>query len=133
MKNQNTVVIVMAMVVIILFTIGVSVGENINAKLNRIERVEDMLEETSKHTGFVNLGVIDGVDISRRNGYQYDGPAIREELFKRIGEPVPTNSWAFELGEQDGIHLVRFVAYKGEPQEPITEQEIEQTYIYGVY
>lgn len=134
MKNQNTVVVVMAIVVIVLFTIGISIGESINNKLARIERVEDILEDTAKQAGYVNLGVIDGSAISKRNGgYRYNGPAIRAELFKQFGLEVPKNSCAFELGEQEGILLVSLVVYKGEWQEPITEQEIEEVYIYGVY
>lgn len=133
MKNPNTVIIVAAIAVIILFTIGVSIGESLNNKFARIERVEDILDETARQCGYISLGVIDGTAISKKNGYTYDGPGIRAELFKRFGLEVPENYWAFELGEKEGIHLIRFVVYKGEQQEPVTEQEVDRIYIYGVY
>ena len=133
MKNANTVIIVAAIAVIILFTIGVGIGESLNNKFARIERVEEILDETARHCGYISLGVIDGTTISRKNGYMYDGPGIRAELFKRFGLEVPENYWTFELGEKEGIHLIRFVVYKGEQREPVTEQEVDRVYIYGVY
>jgi len=133
MKKENLFVIVAAIIVLVLGSIGIGIGEIKSSRLERIERVEDILDETAMRCGYISLGVIDGTAISKKNGYTYDGPAIRAELFKRIGEEVPENSWAFDIGEKDGIYLVRFVAYKGQQCGAVTDQEVEKTYIYGVY
>ena len=133
MKKEYTIVLLLAVAAIALMCVGICIGEMQSCKLDRINRVEDILERTAEQSGYVSLGVIDGYAISQRNGYTYDGPAIRDELFRRAGLEVPENSWAFDLGEQDGIYLVRFVAYKGSPREPVTEQEVDQVYVYGVY
>ena len=133
MKKENLFIIVAAIIVLVLLCIGVGIGEIQSSRLERIERVEDILDETARRCGYISLGVIDGTAISKKNGYMYDGPAIRAELFKRIGEEVPENSWAFDFGEKDGIYLVRFVEYKGQQHGAVMDQEIERTYIYGVY
>ena len=133
MKREYTIVLITLIASIILMGVGICVGENQTARIESIERVEDMLDRTAEHIGAISLGVIDGYAISKRNGYVYDGPAIREELFGRAGLEVPENSWAFDLGEREGIYLVRFVTYKGPMRQPITEQTVDQVYLYGVY
>lgn len=133
MKNEYVFIIVMAIAALIFMGIGICVGEMESDKLGRINRAEELLEEVAERGNHVSLGTIDGYAISRKNGKTYDGPAIREELFKRIGKDVPENSWAFELGEYEGIYLVRFVEYEGERHEPITEQTEKAVYLYGVY
>ena len=133
MKKEYCLVLGAAIIVLTIMVFGICIGEIKSAELERICRVEEVLEETAGRAGYVNLGVIDGYAISRRNGKSYDGPAIRDELFGRVGLEVPENSWAFTAGEVDGVGLIRFVTYKGEMKEPITEQEVDQIYLYGVY
>lgn len=134
MKKEYTFIVLMSIVTLVVMTIGICIGEAQAEKFRRIDRVNDVLERTAEQTGYVNLGVIDGTEISKRNGMLYDGPAIREELFGRAGLEVPENSWAFGIGECEGIYLVRYVVYKTDPHcKALSEQEVEATYIYGVY
>ena len=134
MKKEYLVAIIAAIAALTFIMVGISYGEMINTRLNRIENVEDILYDIASRCGFISLGVIDGTSISKKNGMIYDGPAIRAALFERIGREVPENSYAFELGEKDGIYLVRFVEYKGKTQQgALWDQEVERTYIYGVY
>ncbi len=134
MKKECTFIVLMAIVVLVIMSIGICIGEAQSEKIRKMERVNSILERTSEQTGYVNLGVIDGSEISKRNGMLYDGPAIREELFSRAGLKVPENSWAFGIGEYDGIYLVRFVEYETDPQRnSVVGQKVKNTYIYGVY
>lgn len=133
MKKEYFFVIITAIAAMIFMSIGICIGEIQSSRLERIERVEDILDKTAEQCGYISLGVIDGTSISRKNGKIYDGPAIRAELFQRIGREAPDNSWAFDIGEKDGIYLIKFVEYKGPRQGAVMDQEVERTYIYGVY
>ena len=69
MKKENLFVIVAAIIMLVLLGIGVSIGEIQSSRLERIERVEDILDETARRCGYISLGVIDGTAISKQNGY----------------------------------------------------------------
>lgn len=132
-KKEYFFVIITAIAVMLFIGVGICVGEIQSSRLERIERVEDILDKTAEQCGYISLGVIDGTSISRKNGKTYDGPAIRAELFKQVGREASDNSWAFSLGEKDGIYLIKFVEYKGARQGAVMDQEVNQVYIYGVY
>lgn len=130
--KKEAMVVISAMVVILLIATGIYIGEANAAELERISRVEGILNRTAGLSGYESLGVIDGYAISQRNGKTYDGPAIRDELFGRAGMEAPDNCWAFTLDTVDGITLIKLVVYKGEITEPIFDQEVEKVYLYGV-
>lgn len=132
MKKEYFIVVVSAMVVVVLLTVGIYVGKAKAAELERIGRVERALNRTAELSGCESLGVIDGYAVSQRNGKVYDGPAIRDELFGRAGLEAPENCWAFTLDTMEGITLIRLVVYKGEITEPVLQQEVEKVYLYGV-
>ena len=130
--KKNVLVILSATLVIILLATAICIGEANAAEREKIDRVERVLKRTAELSGYESLGVIDAYAISQRNGKTYDGPAVRAELFKRAGLEVPENCWAFTADTLDGIMLVKLVVYEGEQKEPIFDQKVEKTYLYGV-
>lgn len=132
MKSENCFVLFMAIAAIALLATGIFIGEAQSAELERIDRIEDTLDRIAEQCGYINLGVIDAYAVSKENGYVYDGPAVRAALFERAGLESPENCWAFGLDEYDGAYLLKLVVYKGEQQEPIWQQEVDQVYLYGI-
>lgn len=128
-------VVATIVVALALMVTGIIVGSS-HKERDQIDRAKVILYNTAKEHGYVNLGVIDGTAISKRNGMIYDGPAIIKELFNRNGMITPENSWSFyDIGETEGVTLVRLVTYKGpvSRRTPRTQQRVDKVYVYGVY
>jgi hypothetical protein len=133
MKTKNYILFGIFVVFVMAFLVyGITVGERQSAELAMKHRVEEALERAAKQTGYESLGVVDIYEISRRNGNLYDGPAIRQELFKQNGLDVPANAWSFWFGEtDDGVLLYKLVTYKGEKTGSIFDMEVDKVYLYG--
>lgn len=132
MTKENKIAMVSALLAVVLLLTGIYVGETKAAELERISRTERVLSELAEKLGCESLGVIDGYAISQRNGYVYDGPAIRTELFKRIGWSAPENYWAYSLTEVYGISIIKLQVYADNDTRPMAQREIVREYVYGV-
>lgn len=134
--KKNYFVVATVFIALVLMVTGVIVGSSHKERSDHIDRAKTILYNTAKEHGYVNLGVIDGTAISKRNGMTYDGQAIMKELFNRNGMITPENSWSFyDIGETEGVTLVRLVTYKGpvSRRTPRTQQRVDKVYVYGVY
>lgn len=132
MKKENIFVVVMAAIAIIVLTVAVCIGEAKSAELEKISRVEQVLDRTAKLSGYESLGVIDAYAVSKETGYVYNGPAVKEALFSRIGLEVPESYWVFTIEEFDGIALMKMVVYRDDDPRPLLQRDVEQVYLYGV-
>ena len=72
MTRENKFTVVAAIVAIVLVMAGIFIGETKQAELEKIGRVERILNRTAELSGYKSLGVIDAYAISQRNGYTYD-------------------------------------------------------------
>lgn len=132
MTRENKIVVISALMAVVLLFTGIYVGETRAAELERISRTERVLSELAERLGCESLGVIDGYSISQKNGYVYDGPAIRTELFKRIGWSAPENCWAYSLAEVYGISIIKLQVYADNDTRPMMQREVVKEYVYGV-
>lgn len=131
METRKIVIaIITAVVMIGLLITGISYAEIKIGERKEMARMEEALEYLSQKTGWISLGTVDAYEISKKSGLMYDGPGILKELFERRGMSVPENHWIFRY-DFGGVTLNKMVVYKGPMTEPIWEQDVEVTYIYG--
>lgn len=132
MTRENKFTVVAAIVAIVLMMTGIFIGETKQAELEKIGRVERILNRTAELSGYKSLGVIDAYAISQRNGYTYDGPAVRAALFERAGMESPENCWVWTFDTFDGVTFMKIDVYNDDDTRPVTQREVIKTYLYGV-
>lgn len=123
-------------IVLILGVLGTSVGVSYDVSKimenKQRARVEEALERVAQETGYESLGTVDAYQVSRDAGHMYSGQAVIKALFERRGEEPPTNYWTWLVDVDFGKTTIhKMVVYKGEPKEPIFEQEVDKIYLYG--
>ena len=134
MKIRTIAMIGFIVLSAIFLTVGIIVGENQSQEIAMIQRTEAYLNNLCQMTGYKSMGVIDGYAVSQETGCLYNGRAIDERLFEQNGMAYTPNQWDFFLTEtDDGVMIWKKVIYEGtEVQEPIWQQPVEETYIYGM-